>query len=101
MRAYLSGPMTGQPELNFPAFNETARLLRSAGHEVVNPAELNPDPTTSWEDCMRTDIKALCDCSHIVMLAGWETSKGAHLELQIAHRLGMGIEFVGTFGDAV
>ena len=98
-RVYLSGPMTGKPELNFPAFAAAAKWLRhpSFDLEVVNPAELNPDPTTSWEDCMRADIKALCDCDAIVLLEGWEASKGAHIELQVAHRLGLEIKFLRDY----
>lgn len=94
MRVYISGPMTGLPDLNFPAFREAARRLRSLGFEVVNPAELNPDPTTPWAQCMRADIKALCDCDVIALLPGWEKSKGAHLELQIAHRLELEIKTI-------
>ncbi len=86
---YVSGGMSGLPNLNFPAFHAAAAALRSQGHTVVNPAEINPDTTMSWEQCMRADIKALCDCTHIYMLPGWERSKGAHLELHIAHRIGL------------
>ena len=88
-RIYLSGPMTGLPELNFPAFNAAARLLRREGFEVVNPAEINPDAALDWHSCMRADIKALCDCDLLALLPGWEASSGAHLELHVAHRLGL------------
>lgn len=47
-RVYLSGPMTGLPELNFPAFRVEAARLRALGFEVVNPADLNPEPNTGW-----------------------------------------------------
>ena len=40
MKMYLSGPMTGMAENNFPAFHDAAAKLRAGGHEVVNPAEL-------------------------------------------------------------
>lgn len=93
-RVYLSGPMTGLPDLNFPAFNAAAARLRADGLRVVNPAEINLGAQLTWEQCMRADIKALCDCDAIVLLPGWEASKGAHLELHIAHRLGMGVEFL-------
>lgn len=91
MRVYISGPMSGLPELNFPAFHAAAAALRAKGLEVVNPAEINPDAGMSWEQCMRADIKALCDCDALAMLPGWERSKGAHLEVHVAHRLGMQI----------
>lgn len=96
-RIYISGPMTGLPDLNFPAFYAAASLLRERGAEVVNPAEVNPDAGMSWEQCMRADIKALCDCTALALLPGWERSKGAHLELHIAHRLGLRIGTVAEF----
>lgn len=89
MRIYLSGPMTGRPSLNFPAFNEAAASLRRLGYEVTNPAEINPDASLPWAQCMRADIKALCDCDALALLPGWEDSKGAHLEVHIAHRIGI------------
>jgi len=99
MKAYITGPMTGMPELNFPAFNEASLLLRSWGHVVVNPAELNPDPTTPWQECMRADIRALCDCTHIIMLDGWTGSKGAKLELYVAEQLGLKVEHMHNLAE--
>jgi nucleoside 2-deoxyribosyltransferase len=90
-RIYLAGPMTGKPDLNFPAFHHMAAQLRSQGFEVVNPAEVNPDQTMPWEECMRRDIAELVRCDYIYLLPGWEQSKGATLEHHIADRLGMGI----------
>jgi hypothetical protein len=98
MKVYLSGPMTGIPEFNHPAFHTAAAELRAKGLEVINPAELNPDLSQPWETCIRTDIKALCDCDAIALMPGWETSRGAHLELHIAHRIGMGILYVSDLG---
>lgn len=88
---YLSGPMTGCDSLNFPAFHAEAKRLRGLGYEVVNPAELNPIPGTPWHACLRADLKALLDCDAIVMLPGWEGSAGAHLEMHVAHRVGLEI----------
>ena len=89
MRVYLSGPMSGLPDLNFPAFHAEAARLRALGHDVVSPAEVNPDHSMPWEQCLRADIKALCDCDTIALMPGWENSKGAHLELHVAHRIGL------------
>jgi len=93
-RCYIAGPMTGKPDLNFPAFHAQAARLRADGWDVVNPAELNPDPSKGWLDCMRTDIKALVECTAIFMLPGWEWSKGASLEHHIAQRLEMRVVYV-------
>jgi len=94
MKIYISGPMTGLPDLNFPAFHEAAKKLRGLGLDVVNPAEINADAAGDWHQCMRADIKALCDCDVITMLPGWENSNGAHLEIQVAHRLGIQIKLL-------
>lgn len=93
-KTYIAGPMTGLPELNFPAFHQAAEWLRGMGHEVVNPAEINPDVSMEWHECMRADIAQLVTCQCIYLLPGWEDSRGAKLEHHIAERLGMRIEFV-------
>ncbi|MBD1412816.1 DUF4406 domain-containing protein [Burkholderia contaminans] len=76
------------PPLNFPAFHAEAARLRALGYQVVNPAEINTDPTADWLACMRNDIKHLVDCDAIAMLEGWQTSRGARLEYTIALILG-------------
>lgn len=90
-RVYIAGPMTGLPDLNFPAFHAEAARLRALGHQVVNPAEVNPDKGMSWTDCMRSDIAELVKCDAIRLLPGWEFSKGATLEEHISERLGLQI----------
>lgn len=92
-KVYISGPMTGLPEHNFPAFNAAAEMIRDTGAEVVNPAEINVPGTGVWSDYMRADIKQLCDCCSIYMLDGWMSSKGAYVEFFIARELGMKIYF--------
>jgi len=88
-RWYVAGPMTGLPELNFPAFNKHAATLRKAGFHVENPAEICPDPQAKWEDCMRADIAKLVTCDAILLLPGWQKSRGATLEAHIAKSLGL------------
>lgn len=91
MKIYIAGPMTGRPELNFPAFFAAAKAFRSLGHEVANPAEINPNPKTPWIQCMRRDITQLVTCDQIYLLGGWDTSKGATLEYLIAFHLNLEI----------
>lgn len=90
MKLYIAGPMTGYPDHNFPAFNAMAKNLRELGFEVVNPAELVEDTTQPWEFYMRRDIPLLCQCDGIVLLPGWQHSRGAQLEQYIARALKMG-----------
>lgn len=90
---YLSGPMSNLPDHNFPAFNAWAYFLRARGYDVVNPAEINSE-SGEWCDCLRADIRAMMDCDTLAYLPGWETSRGAMLEIEIAHRVGMRIAAV-------
>lgn len=91
MKLYIAGPMSGYPDHNFPAFNAMAKELRGLGFEVVNPAELAEDDSQPWEYYMRRDIPLLCQCDGIVLLPGWQQSKGAQLERYIAAELKMEI----------
>ena len=100
-RIYISGPMSGIAEHNFPAFNAEAARLRAMGYEVVNPAEMNVGSQDDWHACLRADIKALCDCDTIALMPGWENSKGAHLEVHVAHRLGIAVVQVGAISRVV
>lgn len=93
MKVYISGPMTGIEGLNFPAFHASAKALRDLGHSVVNPAEIVAG-STDWKTAMREDIKAMLDCDAVALLHGWERSSGAHIELHVAHRLGLEIMMV-------
>lgn len=88
-KAYVSGPMTGMPDLNFPAFNEASAALRALGWEVVNPVDVNPDPGTDWLTCIVADLEAMRGCTAIALLPGHENSDGAAMEKIAARRLGM------------
>ena len=90
-RIYISGPMTGMPDFNFPAFHAEAARLRGLGYDVVNPAEINVDTNASWHECLRRDLVELLACDTIALLDGWQRSQGAHLEMHVAHRVGMEI----------
>ena len=87
-KVYLSGPMTGIADLNAPAFSAEAARLLARGYQVENPADVVLPEGATWADFMRADIPRLLACSHIRMLDGWTTSKGARLEHHIAISLG-------------
>jgi hypothetical protein len=85
--------MTGIADFNFPAFNRAAERLRELGHEIINPAEL-PDERNgrgSWPEYLRRDLRELMECEALALLDGWQTSRGATLELVVAQSLGMDI----------
>lgn len=82
---YLSGPMSGLPEFNHPAFKAAAAKLRAAGYQVVCPTENGLPPDAPWDQHMRADIAAMvAQCNAIALLPGCQDSKGARLELDIA-----------------
>lgn len=87
---YLSGPMTGLPESNYPEFDEAARVLREKGYRVENPAEnfreLQAEARANlpWSKFMARAIVQMIDCNNIVLLPGWSTSRGARYEFGLA-----------------
>lgn len=88
MRLYIAGPMTGLPEFNYPAFHAEAARLRLAGHDVVSPAEINAGMEhEGWHACMRRDIAAVMTCDAVQLLPGWQKSRGARIEAEIASRV--------------
>ena len=84
-RLYLAGPMAGCPEHNFPLFNRVAKLFRDRGHRIFNPAE-NKDGGLRRARAfyMRLDLPVLMASDGVVVLPGWERSRGASLEVWIA-----------------
>ena len=88
MRIYISGQITGLNLVEVQnRFNAMEYYLIGKGYEVVNPFNLFKDQNLSWSDFMKVDIKALLDCNAIIMLKGFEKSKGSKLELKIAEEL--------------
>ena len=87
---YLSGPMTGLPDFNRPAFHAAAAALREQGHVVINPAEVDLGPDATWVDYMRVHLAEIARrVTQVFVLPGWESSRGAQLEVHVARSLGL------------
>ena len=93
MKVYIAGPMSSLPQNNFPAFDAAGAALRALGYEVVSPSELdNPaeralaladlPAISTWGDFLARDVKLIADSgvAGIVLLPGWQKSRGARLE---------------------
>lgn len=96
MTTYIAGPMTGYPEFNHPAFHAKAAELRATGETVINPAEIDAEIGLDqpWDTYLRRDLILLAEhCNKIVLLDGWEKSKGACLERHVGEKLGMTIVY--------
>lgn len=86
-KVFISGPMTGLPNYNYDAFNAAADKLRTLGYEVENPAS-NPEQP-SWEGYMRLALIQLLQSDIVAQLPGWENSRGARMEHDVADELGI------------
>jgi len=91
---YLSGPITMRPGENLKLFSLYTRELRRSGFEVYSPAEHEIED--DWDQLLRGDIKVLMECNAVVLLDGWETSRGSKLEVYIAQAIRMPTIPVGT-----
>lgn len=122
-RYYLTGPMTGIPQFNFPAFREAAEHLREQGIEVISPAELDgpgiaaaaevsadgalPDGTKicgqTYGDMLGRDVKIVIDeVSGLILLPGWEKSRGARIECFVGLQTGKTFDlFIGDADETL
>ena len=88
--------MTGIPGFNVQAFNRAESVLSEFGHICFNPAN-KPMEGWTWNDYMKRDIKALMDCDVVILIEGWESSKGSVLEGFIASEVGMELYTLDKF----
>ena len=107
MRIYVAGPMTGYEHYNHRAFAYAQERWQAEGHVVVTPFDANSrvwfrhhgrpfDPradTCDWGDpvlgeMFAEDVQELLAADAVVLLAGWEKSRGARLECAIGKAVG-------------
>jgi hypothetical protein len=98
---YVSGPMSGLPEFNFPAFESAAARLRSWNYRVISPHDLGQVDAWSWADYLRRDLLVMLaagpDLGGIATLPDGPTmgrapSKGLALETRVARELGIEVK---------
>lgn len=89
MILYIAGPMTGLPDNNYPAFDRAERRLREMGFDVLNPARNEAPSLPTWENWMRLALAQVIQADGVALLAGWERSRGAKLEVRVAQALGI------------
>jgi hypothetical protein len=89
MKVYIAGPMTGLPDLNYPAFQAAAAELTARGYDVEDPStNTNPTPD-DYHGWLRAGLAQLIRCDAIALLPGWEASGGARLEVNVGATLGL------------
>lgn len=104
-RIFISGPITGKPNLNREAFNAEEILLLEAGHTVFNPFHIVlPNEETIaewggmeservWRYCMRVCVGQIPLCDGMRMLPDWQNSRGSVWEHRIAKMLGLEVTY--------
>lgn len=106
---YISGPMTGYPDMNQPEFRRVAKMVRDLGYPVVVPHDVegyphNGDPCPvgynehmgkektaehSGACYLRACLRALLTCDLVLLLDNWHRSVGARLEHETAVTCGI------------
>jgi hypothetical protein len=93
---YISGPMTGLPQYNYPAFFEVENILKSKykfnkNLVILNPARIDDGSEYKFNHSrayyIRKSIEMLLKATDIYVLKGWQDSEGAKLEIAIAKEL--------------
>lgn len=110
MRVYIAGPMTGKACYNAALFAAARKRWEEAGHNATTPIELNDgvwqrihdrpfDPCTDRAEhgdpilanMIVEDVAAVLSADALVLLRGWEHSRGTRVELLIAANQGIPI----------
>jgi len=95
-KAYLSGKMTGLPNLGFEIFDKNRDFLKDNGWDVISPADIDraagldldaPFTEEQYHETIKRDYAALLECDAIVFMNNWTESRGAKLESDFANVL--------------
>lgn len=103
--------MTGYPHYNFAAFDAKRKELEALGHFPVSPADLdramgfdpfNPASVAAipidekfMDNAIIHDVLCIIACDALVLLEGWEKSRGAKGELGVAQWKGLPVYYPG------
>jgi hypothetical protein len=88
MKIYISGAITNNPnaKAQFDKAKKTLVELNKNYYPIL-PMDLPHYHDQKWSSYMREDIKAMMDCQGIYLIEGWEKSKGARIEKELAESL--------------
>jgi hypothetical protein len=115
MKLYLAGPMRGYADFNHGAFTKGAEFIRQCGHDVFSPTErdaevgFNPVGMLGNEadlihaefdlrEALGADLAWITsEADGVVVLPGWQRSKGARAEVATAHALNLPVWELALF----
>ena len=108
-RIFIAGPMRGYENYNFKKFDHIEEFLKQLGFDVVNPArisrkfkesEVNSDIAV-YNKMVDMQQDAERTCNTILLLDGWQWSKGVKLEVKTASELGMQFLLESDIDEAI
>ena len=111
MKVYIVGPMGGRIDNNYSAFFDAESMITRLGHKAINPARLDSTDTNQdisealkdaiasikdnnkngWEYYIRRDLSQLMEADALCVLPGWQDSRGASIEVNLANSVNMPI----------
>lgn len=101
-KVYIAGPMTGYPLYNFEQFFAWAARIRLGGDTPLNPAEHDLSKMfngwvyseADYDQVIEYDLELIRqEADRMFMLRGWNFSKGAQMEHNLAVELSLNIEY--------
>jgi hypothetical protein len=101
-KVYIAGPMTGYPLYNFEQFFAWAAAIRSTGDTPLNPAGRDlfkmfngwVYSEADYDELIEYDLNLIRqEADRMFMLRGWNFSKGAQMEHDLAVELGLNIQY--------
>lgn len=105
---YVIGPVTGKPNENRQAFHEARRNLKAFGYYAQIPHDYI-SAGSPWNKAMAISLDILTECGDepgvplfdgVALLTGWDDSKGACLEKQVAEAIGLTVKTVDEWIEA-
>ena len=89
MKIYISLPITGKDETKQRQKAKAWQVyFKDRGIETINPFDVYDELRTkspkepTYEEIMNEDLKYLDTCSHVILISGWQDSKGCIKEVE-------------------